>query len=170
MWALSRTATRSSFQQCDNPTWSHTALLSWFHTRCRSSFRLHIQQSAAGGSPVKSLQSHCFHTQFHGPVVHPFASRHEGPGSILRGVLMWNWDPPVSVVSLHQSNFHWLCSPVHCSPGNGVGPGEGWLHYSVLICEAVGKVSLLRLCSFEVYFGVQRMNFNQWALKINQTE
>ncbi len=29
---------------------------------------------------VESLQSHCIHTQFHWPVVHSFASRHEGPG------------------------------------------------------------------------------------------
>jgi hypothetical protein len=30
---------------------------------------------------VESLQSHCIHTQFHwsSAVVHPFASRHEGP-------------------------------------------------------------------------------------------
>jgi hypothetical protein len=41
------------------PTWSHTALLSWFHTVCRSSFRLHNWQSrlrGGGGSPVESRQ------------------------------------------------------------------------------------------------------------------
>ncbi len=37
----SLTITRLSYWQCDNPTWSHTALLSQFHTPCRSSFRLH---------------------------------------------------------------------------------------------------------------------------------
>jgi hypothetical protein len=29
---------------------------------------------------MESLQSHCIHTQFHWPVIHPFASRREGPG------------------------------------------------------------------------------------------
>jgi hypothetical protein len=38
-------------------------LLSPFHTRCRSSFRLHNRQ-LLGGSPVESLQSHCILTQF----------------------------------------------------------------------------------------------------------
>jgi hypothetical protein len=39
-----------------------------------------------------------------GLVGHPFASRHEGPGFNPRGgggVLMWNWDFPVSNVLLH---------------------------------------------------------------------
>ncbi len=39
------------------------------------------------------------------PVVHPFASRHEGPGLIPRGVLMWNRDSPISVVSLHYTLY-----------------------------------------------------------------
>ncbi len=39
--ASSQTVTRLSCQQCDNPTSSHTALLSQFNARCRSSFRLH---------------------------------------------------------------------------------------------------------------------------------
>ncbi len=81
--ALSQTVTRPLCQQCDNPTWSHTALLSRFHARCRSSFWLHIWHSRLlGGSPVESLQSNCIHTQIHssiGAVVHPFASIHEGP-------------------------------------------------------------------------------------------
>jgi hypothetical protein len=38
-----------------------------------------------------------------GPVVHPFSSRHEGPGFNPRGVLMWNRDSPDSVISLHWS-------------------------------------------------------------------
>jgi hypothetical protein len=64
--ASSRTITRLSCQQCDNPTWSHTALLPWFYACCRSSFQLHNWQSRLlGGSPVESLQSHCIHTQFH---------------------------------------------------------------------------------------------------------
>ncbi len=42
-----------------------TALLSRFHARCRSSFRLHNWCSRLlGGSPVESLQSLCIHTQF----------------------------------------------------------------------------------------------------------
>jgi hypothetical protein len=57
-WASSRTITRPSYWQCDNPTWSHTALLSRFHARCRSPFWLHNRQSRLlGGSPVESLQS-----------------------------------------------------------------------------------------------------------------
>ncbi len=35
-----------------------------------------------------------------GPVGQPFASHHEGPGFNPQGVLMWNWDSPVSIVSL----------------------------------------------------------------------
>ncbi len=54
----SRTITRSSCQQCDNPTKSHTALLSRFDTRYLTSF-----------SPCLT-----------GPVDYPFASRHKGPG------------------------------------------------------------------------------------------
>ncbi len=72
-WASFRTITRPSCRQCDNPTWSHSALLSRFHARCRSSFRLHNRHSRLlGGSPVESLQSHCIHTQFNlssGPTV-----------------------------------------------------------------------------------------------------
>ncbi len=66
--ASSRTVTRPSCRQCDNPTWSHTALLSRFHARCRSSFQLHNWHSrllGGGGSPVENLQSHCIYTQSH---------------------------------------------------------------------------------------------------------
>ncbi len=43
----------------NNPTWSHTAFLSWFHARCRSPFQLHNRRSRLlGGYPVESLQSH----------------------------------------------------------------------------------------------------------------
>ncbi len=53
-WASSRTVTRPSCRQCDNPTWSHTALLSWFHARCRSSFCLHNHiVGCGGGSPLE---------------------------------------------------------------------------------------------------------------------
>ncbi len=61
--ASSLTITRPLCQQCDNPTWSHTAFLSRFHAHCRSPFRLHNQRtSAAGGKPcwepAISLHSH----------------------------------------------------------------------------------------------------------------
>ncbi len=38
-WASSRTITRPSYRQCDNPTWSHTVLSFRFHARCRSPLR-----------------------------------------------------------------------------------------------------------------------------------
>ncbi len=65
--ASSQTVIMLLCQQCDNPTWSHTAFLSQFHTRCRSSFWLHnhIVGCWGGGSPVESLQSHCSNIQFH---------------------------------------------------------------------------------------------------------
>jgi hypothetical protein len=48
--------------QCDNPTWSHTALLSRLHTRCSSSFRLHNHivgfWGEPCGEPAISLNSH----------------------------------------------------------------------------------------------------------------
>jgi hypothetical protein len=37
--ASSRTITRPSCRQCDNPTWSHTVLSFRFHARCRSPLR-----------------------------------------------------------------------------------------------------------------------------------
>jgi hypothetical protein len=49
-------------------------------------------------SSVESLQSRWIHTQSTGPMVHPFASCHEGPGFNPQGVLMWNQDSPVSFV------------------------------------------------------------------------
>jgi hypothetical protein len=49
--ASSRTVTRPSCQQCDNPTWSHTAFLSRFHARCRSPFLLHNRRSRLLGEP-----------------------------------------------------------------------------------------------------------------------
>jgi hypothetical protein len=65
--ASSWTITRPSCRQCDNPTWSHTALLSQFHACCRSSFWLHNRRSRllGGGSPVESLQSHFILTMSH---------------------------------------------------------------------------------------------------------
>jgi hypothetical protein len=64
--ASSRTVTRPSCQKCDNPTWSHTALMRQFHACCRSSVWFHSRHSwLLGWSPVQSLQSHCTHTQSH---------------------------------------------------------------------------------------------------------
>ncbi len=64
--ALSRTITRPSCRQCDNPTWSHTAFLSRFHARSRFCFQLHNRRSRLlGGSTVESLQSHFILTMSH---------------------------------------------------------------------------------------------------------
>ncbi len=74
-----------------------------FHGCCRFSFRLHNWHSRLlGVSPVKSQESLCIHTQFHrssGPLVCflSWGARVQSPGG---EVLMWNWDSPVSIVSL----------------------------------------------------------------------
>ncbi len=107
-WSLWPCLRRASSQlslgrQCDNPNWSHIALLSRFQARCRSSYRLHNRHSRLlGGSPVESLQSHCIHTV---PLVQ--WSTHlltvmRDPGSS-PGVFMWNRDSPVSDVSLRHN-------------------------------------------------------------------
>jgi hypothetical protein len=83
-------------QQCDNPTWSHTALLSRVHSRCRLSFRLHnLHSRLLGESPVESLQSHCIRTQFHwfsGPPICflSWGTRVQSPGGYLceTGILL----------------------------------------------------------------------------------
>jgi hypothetical protein len=100
--ASSRTITRPSCQQYDNPTWSHTALLSWFHARCRSPFRLHNRRSQLlGGTPVESLQSHFILTMSHWSSGLPVYFLSQGTQvQIPCGVLMWNRDSPVSVVLL----------------------------------------------------------------------
>jgi hypothetical protein len=100
--ASSLTITRPSCWQCDNPTWSLTAFLSWFHARCRSYFQLHNRlRRLLEGSPVESLQSHFIPTKSHWssrlPVCFPSqGTRVQKP----RGVLMWDWDSPVSIVLL----------------------------------------------------------------------
>ncbi len=66
--APSQTVTRLLCRQCDNPIWSHTALLSWFHAWCRSSFRLHNRHSRLlGGSlwTTCNLAACILHTQSH---------------------------------------------------------------------------------------------------------
>jgi hypothetical protein len=76
-----RSITRPLYPQCDNPTWSYTALLSRFHARCRSSFQLHIHIVGYwGGAIWRACNLTAFIHSSTGPVVHPFASRHEGPG------------------------------------------------------------------------------------------
>jgi hypothetical protein len=99
-----KTITRPSCRQCDNPTWSHTAFLSLFHARCRSPFRLHNRQSRLlGGNPVESLQSHFILTMSRWSSELPVCLPSQGTQvQILRGVLMWNPDSPVSDVSLQQ--------------------------------------------------------------------
>jgi hypothetical protein len=98
--ALYRIVTRPSCWQCDNPTWSHRALLSWFHARCRSSFWLQNQHSRLlGGALWRACNLTAFTHSSTGPVVHLFAYRHEGPLFNPRGVLMLNRYSPVSVVS-----------------------------------------------------------------------
>jgi hypothetical protein len=103
MRALSWTVTRPSWRQCDNPTWSQTALLSRFHACCWSSFLLHNRHSRLLGG---SLWRACALTAFtHSSLVQwstcllPVI---RDPGSIPRGV-MWNRDSPVNVVSLQFS-------------------------------------------------------------------
>ncbi len=79
--ASSQTATRLSCRQCDNPTWPHTALLSQFHTGCRSSFQLHNRYSQLlGGALWRACNLTAFTPCLTGPVDYPFAPRHEGPG------------------------------------------------------------------------------------------
>jgi hypothetical protein len=77
----SQTVTRQLCRQCDNPTWSHTALLSRFHARCRSSFWLHNRHSCLpGGALWRACNLTAIATCLTGPVDYLFASRHEGPG------------------------------------------------------------------------------------------
>jgi hypothetical protein len=93
--ASSWTVTRPLCQQCENPTWSHTAFLAGFHARWRSSFQLHNRHSQllGGGGPVESLQSHCIHTMYHWSSGLPVCFLSWGTR------VMWSWDSPVSVVS-----------------------------------------------------------------------
>ncbi len=100
--ASSRTITRPSCRQCDNPTWSHTAFPR-FHTRCRSPFRLHNRRSRLlGGSPMQILQSLSILTMSQWSSGLPVCFPPQGTQvQIPWGVPMWNQDSPVSVVSLH---------------------------------------------------------------------
>jgi hypothetical protein len=85
--ASSRTITRPSCRQCDNPTWSHTAFLSQIHTCCRSSFWLHNWHSRLLGEALwRACSLITFIHSSTGPVVYLFASHQRDPGSIPRGV------------------------------------------------------------------------------------
>jgi hypothetical protein len=78
--ALSRTVTRPSCWQCDNPTWSHTAFLSRFHTCCRLPFRLHNHGVGCwGGALWRACNLTSFSPCLTGPKDYLFASRHKGP-------------------------------------------------------------------------------------------
>ncbi len=105
-----RTVTRPSCQQCDNPTSSHTAFMSHFHVRCRSTFWLHNRRSRLlGGSPVESLQYHFLLTMSHWSSGLPVCFPSQGTRvQIPWGVLMWNRDSPVSVVSLQVYDLHYF--------------------------------------------------------------
>ncbi len=86
--ALSQTITRLSCRQCTNPTWSHTAFLSQFHTRCRSSFQLHYQHSwLPEGALWRALNLTAFTHSSTGPVVPCLLPVMRDMGSIPRGYL-----------------------------------------------------------------------------------
>jgi hypothetical protein len=86
--------------QCDNNTWSCTALLSRFHARCRSSFWLHNDIVGCwGGALWRACNLTAFIPSSTGPVVHPFASRHEGPGFNHQGGYLCGTRVPLLVLS-----------------------------------------------------------------------
>jgi hypothetical protein len=70
-----------------------------------SGFTTNIVGCWGGGALWRACNLTAFIHSSTGPVVHLLASHHEGPGSIPRGVLTWNWDSPVSVVSLQHLYF-----------------------------------------------------------------
>jgi hypothetical protein len=59
-----------------------------------------------GGALWRACNLTAFIHSSTGPVVHPVASHHEGPRFNPPGVLMWNLDSPISVVSLHWWPWH----------------------------------------------------------------
>ncbi len=58
-----------------------------------------------GGALWRACNLPAFIHSLPGPVGQPFASCHEGPRCNPQGVLIWNWDSPVSVVSLQVHSF-----------------------------------------------------------------
>jgi hypothetical protein len=85
--ALSRTITRPSWQQCDNPTWSHTQLFCPGFPLAGgppSGFTTNIV-SCWEGALWRACNLTAFIHSSTVPVVHLFASRNEGPGFNPRG-------------------------------------------------------------------------------------
>ncbi len=102
----SRTVTRPSCRQDDNPTWFTQLFCPSFPLAAGppSVFTTDIV-GCWGEALCRACNLTAFTHSFTGPVVHPFASRHEGPGFNPQGVLMWNPDSPVSIVLLHSAYF-----------------------------------------------------------------
>jgi hypothetical protein len=111
--ASSRTITRPSWRQCENPTWSHTALLSQFMLAAGPPFSFTANivgcWGEPWGEPVISLNSH--HVSLVQWTTRLLPVRRV-PGLIPRGVLMWNGDSPVSVVSQQPLNYAHMHSTV----------------------------------------------------------
>ncbi len=86
-----QTITRLPCRQCDNPTWSRTALLSQVHACCRSSFWLHNYIVGCWGElcgePAISLLSYTVLLVQWSTCLLPVM---RDPSSIPRGLLMWN--------------------------------------------------------------------------------
>jgi hypothetical protein len=111
--ALSQTITRQSCRQCDNPTWSHTVLLSRFMLAAGPPYGFPADIVSCWGGGGGSCNLTASHTV---PLVQwstRFPPVMRDPGSIPRGVLMWNQDSPVSVVSLQT--VHLFPLPVFSS-------------------------------------------------------
>ncbi len=101
--ASSQTVTRPSCQQCDNPTWSHTA----FQSPVSRSLQVLLPasqptESAAGGEPCgePAISLHSHHVSLV-QWTNPMLPITRDLGSKPLGGLMWNRDSPVSAVSLH---------------------------------------------------------------------
>ncbi len=116
--ASSWTITRPSSRQCDNPTWSHTALLSRLHARCRSPFWTHNRRVGCWGG---ALWRACILTMSQWPsgLTTCLLLVTRGPGSEPLEGLEWNWDSPVRVVLLQSKQ----CTPF---PSAYVNVGSPW--------------------------------------------
>ncbi len=108
--ASSWTITRPSCRQCDNPTWSHRALLSRFHAVCRSSLRLHNRHGRllGGGEPywepATSLRSyHVSLVQW----VNPLLPVMRDLGSIpRRGTYRYVYETRILLLALSRYSTH----------------------------------------------------------------
>jgi hypothetical protein len=101
--APSRTVSRPLCRQCDNSTWSHTALLFQFHIRCKASFRLHNFSCWGRALWRAAIPLHSYTVSLIQWSTRLLPAMRD-PDSIPRGILMWNRDSPVSVVSLQFSD------------------------------------------------------------------